>query len=120
MKHARWTYLLLASLTLVACGDHHTASAPPSSGTPAPPTDFASFVISQVQTQPTLSGASPQATDSLTNDLGLGEASAFSSVMFGTGDGVPSTNNQAVVACTQAGSTACDPSTSADLNSTLN
>ena len=99
------------------------ANPPPTGGTPppaGPPTDFAMFVYQQVN-QPNLEvNSAPVATSGLTTDLQLDNANAFSSVFFGKGDAVPAGVNQAAVACGQAGNAACDPSTSADLNSTLN
>ena len=112
---------------LCGCGGGHSPAAatnpPPTGGPPppaGPPTDFASFVTQQLtQPQPAF-GTAPAATDSLTTDLGLGSATAFASVIFGAGDALPAGDFQAATACSQAGKTACDPGTSADLNSTLN
>jgi hypothetical protein len=83
------------------------------------PTDFTSFVNQQLQQQ-SGSSAAPESTGSLTTDLSLGSATAFSGVNFGKGDSLPAGTNQAVVACTQAGQAACNPSVSSDLNSNLN
>lgn len=99
------------------------ANPPPTGGPPppaGPPTDFATYVNQQVN-YPNLSIASaPVATSGLTTDLQLDSGNAFSSVFFGSGDALPAGVNQASVACGQAGKAACDPSASADLNSTLN
>ncbi len=119
MNNGLWTVAVLAGLALAGCGDHHgtpAASTPPGNTSP---TDFASFVKQQLQTQPAF-GTAPAVTSSLTDDLGLGEATAFAGVTFGTGDALPAGTNQAAVDCTQAGKTACNPAVSADLNSTLN
>lgn len=112
---------------LCSCGGSRsppaTMSPPPTGGSPppaGPPTDFASFVSQQLtQPQPAF-GSAPAATDGLTTDLALGSASAFASVSFGAGDALPAGDFAAATACAQAGKTACDPATSADLNSTLN
>jgi hypothetical protein len=113
---------------LSGCGGGSSGSAtaanpPPTSGTPppaGPPTDFAMFVTQQVN-YPNLSiGAAPVATSGLTTNLQLDSSSAFASVFFGAGNALPAGVNQAAVACGQAGTAACNPSMSADLNSTLN
>jgi hypothetical protein len=124
-----WTVAVLASLALAGCGDHdHTppaASTPPPSMPPptsnSPPSDLVSFVNAQLllQPQPDLSVA-PASTSSLTTNLGLGDATAFSSVKFGQGDALAAGTDQAAVECAAIGSPACTPTVSADLNSTLN
>jgi hypothetical protein len=111
-----WTFAAVSGLALSGCGGHHSA---PAASIAPPPTDFASFVSEQVQMQPPF-GTAPAVTDSLGSDQRLGDATAFASVSFGAGDAVPAGTLQAAAACTQAGKTACDPGTSADLNSTLN
>ena len=129
MKTTLWTLMALGGLTLTACGhDHSTASMPPATppgnsgpGSSAPgssaPTDFVGFVDQQLGTQPAF-GIEPAVATSLTTDLGT--ASSFSGTSFGSGDALPAGTNQASVACTQAGKTACNPAVSVDLNSTLN
>ena len=111
---------------LSGCGGSSSPAAaanpPPTGGTPTagPPTDFTQFVTQQVN-QPNLEiDSAPVVTSALTNDLQLGSANAFSSVFFGAGDALPAGVNQAAIACGQAGKAACNPGTSADLNSTLN
>jgi hypothetical protein len=99
-------------------GSGSGSSAPNSAG---PPTDFVAFVNQQilVQTQPAF-GTAPAATSSLTTDLALGTANAFIVESFGAGSALPPGTYQASVACTAAGMTACNPTLSVDLNSTLN
>lgn len=111
---------------LAGCGGGSNPAAvtpPPTGATPAaagPPTDFAMFVNQQVN-QPNLElNSPPVATSGLTTDLQLDNAKAFSAAFFGTGDALPAGVNEAAVACAQAGTAACNPGTSADLNSTLN
>ena|SRR5665213_2971786 len=120
MNSGLWTMVAVAGLALIGCSSshHHSPAASTPPGNTAP-TDFAAFVNQQLPMQPAF-GSTPAATGSLTNDLGLGDASVFSSASFGSGDALPAGTNQAAVACTQAGKAACDPATSADLNSTLN
>lgn len=99
------------------------ANPPPTGGTPppaGPSTDFAMFVTQQVNQPSPAMDSAPVVTTALTTDLQLDNASAFTSVVFGAGDALPAGVNQGAVACGQAGKTACDPGTSADLNSTLN
>lgn len=121
MNKSLWMTVLMAGLVVSGCSSNH--STPVGSTTPSggsePPTDFAAFVNQQVQTRPAF-GSTPAVTSVLTTDLGLGDATAFASVTFGSGDALPTGTNQASVACTQAGKTACNPASSADLNSNLN
>lgn len=144
MKTALWTFTAAVGLTcLAACGGHDnntastmptggsgsgsgpTSSGPSSSGpsSSAPsssaPTDFVAFVNQQVGVEPAF-GSAPTDPTTLTTNLALGNATAFTATTFGSGDTVPAGTNLAVTACTQAGSTACNPTVSTDLNSTLN
>jgi hypothetical protein len=121
--------VVLAAFALTGCGGHnHTppaASMPPPStpppSMPSPPSDLVSFVKAQLllQPQPGLDVA-PAPTSSLTTNLGLGDATAFSSVKFGQGDALAAGLDQAAVECAAIGSPACTPTVSADLNSALN
>jgi hypothetical protein len=116
MNKGLWTVAVSAGLAVSSCGGGHGT---PTTSNGGAPSDFAEFVNQQVQSQPAF-GTTPAATGSLTGDLGLDNATAFGSVAFGGGDALPSGTNQASVACTQAGYAACNPATSADLNSNLN
>jgi hypothetical protein len=108
--------LAFGGLTLAGCGNNHgPVATTPASSTP---TDFTSFVSSQLQTQPQF-GATPVPTTTLTEDQQLGNPGAYAGQNFGSGDALPAGTNQASVACAQAGKTACNPSVSADLNSAL-
>ena len=126
MKIAFWTVLALGGLTLVACsssknGASSTGSVSSGSSAPASsssaPTDFVNFVDQQIGTEPAF-GSAPAATTALTTDLELGNA--FGAATFNSGNALPAGTFQASVACTQAGTTACNPGVSADLNSNLN
>jgi hypothetical protein len=129
MKIALWTTMAAIGLTaLAACGhgDNNTASPPTgnmppgNSGPIGPsPSDFVAFVNAQVLTQPGFGSSAPTATATLTTDFALGTAGAFT-YTFSAGDALPAGTNQASVACTQAGMSKCNPTISADLNSTLN
>ncbi len=126
MKIALLATMTAIGLGLVACGssDKPSSSTPPTGGgsPPAnsgPATDFVASVQALVGAQPPF-GTTPADTSALTTNLALGSAGTFSSTSFGSGDALPAGTNQASVACTQAGKTSCDPTTSADLNSTLN
>ena len=128
----RRTIAMIVAVAVVSalsgCGGSRSQPAaannpPPTGGPPppaGPPTDFTAFVNQQLmQPQPAF-GTAPAATDALSTNLQLGSASAFAAVTFGTGDALPSGVYQAATACVQAGQAACDPGSSADLNSTLN
>jgi hypothetical protein len=127
MKIALWTTTVVMGLGLVACGggDNNSGTASGGSGSGsggsapsgAAPTDFVDFVYQQIGTAPAF-GTAPAVTTSLTSDLELGNA--FSQATFGSGDALPAGTYQASVACTAAGTTACNPGVSADLNSNLN
>ncbi len=118
MNKGLWMAVVSAGLALSGCGgDHGTPTGSTPGGVRAH--RFGGFVNQQVQTQPAF-GTAAAATSSLTTDLGLGNADAFGSVAFGTGDALPIGTNQASVACSQVGKAACNPSSSADLNSNLN
>jgi hypothetical protein len=114
MYNRLWTLAVVAELIVTGCGGHHHSTATDSS-----PTDFANFVNQQVKMQPAF-GAIAASTASLTGDLGLEGTNPFASVSFGQGDALPAGTYQAVVACSEAGNSACNPTISADLNSTLN
>jgi hypothetical protein len=126
MKAALWTVMALGGLTLVACssskngasstGSLSTGSSAPASSSSAP-TDFVDFVYQQIVTEPAF-GSAPAATTALTTDLEPGNA--FTQATFGSGSALPAGTFQASVACTQAGTAACNPGVSADLNSNLN
>jgi len=90
------------------------SSAPPSSA----PTDFVDFVYQQIGTEPAFGGSAPASTAALTSDLELNNG--FSQAPFSSGNALPATTYSAAVACTQAGTTACNPAVSDDLNSSLN
>jgi hypothetical protein len=100
-------------------GSGSTSSGPNSNS--SAPTDFVAFVNEQilVQTQPAF-GTAPAATTGLTTDLALGNNQAFVVYQFGAGDALPAKTYSAFAACTQVGVMACNPSVSADLNSTEN
>lgn len=123
-----WPVVVLTGLALAGCGHHNhsppAASMPPPPPPPSgnsPPADFVSFVNAQLQLQPQPGLAvAPASTSSLTTNLGLGDATAFSSVKFGQGDALPAGTDQAAVECAAIGAPACTPTVSADLNSTLN
>ena len=128
MKTLLWTSMCVGLAVLAACGhgDNNTSSTSSGtgssgSGSSAPsssaPTDFVDFIYQQIGTAPAF-GTAPASTTGLTSDLELG--SAFSQVNFGSRDALPSGTFQASVACTQAGTTACNPGVSADLNSSVN
>jgi hypothetical protein len=140
MKIALFTVMAAVGLTLAACGG--SDNGPPASSTSggssssggsgsgstssgpnsnsSAPTDFVAFVNEQtlVTTQPAF-GSAPAATAGLTTDLALGNNQAFIVNQFGTGSALPAKTNSAAAACTAAGATACNPTVSADLNSTL-
>jgi hypothetical protein len=126
MKAALWTVMALGGLTLVACssskngasstGSLSTGSSAPASSSSAP-TDFVDFVYQQIGTEPAF-GSAPAATTALTTDLELGNA--FGAASFSSGSALPAGTFQASVACAQAGTAACNPGVSADLNSNLN
>jgi hypothetical protein len=126
MKIALWATMATVGLALAACGhdNNNTAStstgnSPPATGPVAPPsTDFVAFVSQQVPQQPGF-GTVPAPTTSFSTNLALDTANAFATTSFGSGDALPKGTNQASVSCTQAGTTACNPAVSADLNSTL-
>jgi hypothetical protein len=113
MNNRLWSVAVLVGLALAGCGGDRTAA------TASMPTDFASFVNQQVKTQPAF-GATAASTVSLTGDLALEGSSPFASVSFGKGDALPAGTYQAVVGCSEAGDTACNPAVSADLNSPVN
>lgn len=138
MKTLLWTSMCVGLAVLAACGhgnDNNTtasssgsgsgtgSSAPSSSPSSAPsstaPSDFSQFVDQQLGTSPAF-GSAPEATTSLNTDLQLGTANAFAATNFGAGDTLMTGTYSAAAACTAAGKTACNPSVSADLNSTLN
>jgi len=140
MKITLFTVIAAVGLTtLAACGGSDngppvsttssgsTSSGSSGSSTSAPnsnssaPTDFVAFVNQQilVESQPAF-GTAPAATASLTTDLALGNSQAFIVYQFGTGDALPPMTYSAVAACAQVGVMACNPTVSADLNSTLN
>lgn len=123
MNKATLILVSTAALMLVGCGgnDKHAAAVPP----PPPPvntapTDFTSFVTQQVQAQPAFGTADPMPPGTLTTNLGLDDPTVYATVTFGAGDALPGGTYQGSVACIQAGSTACNPAISADLNSKLN
>jgi hypothetical protein len=131
MKIALWTVAAGIALTLVACshnnsgstssstsgGSGTSGSAPTSSGAP---TDFVAFVNDQVNLAPQPSfGSEPAVTTALT-DLALGDPNSFGGVPFGTGDPAAAGTYSAATGCAQAGTSACNPAVSADLNSNLN
>jgi hypothetical protein len=132
MKIPLWTIAAGAGLlTLAACGSDGSQIAPylntgtgssaPSGSAPAGgtvPADFVQFVSQEVGSHPAF-GIAPAMTTTL-GDFELGTANAFASVSFGTPDALPAGTYQASVACAAAGTTACNPLVSADLNSTLN
>jgi predicted small lipoprotein YifL len=108
--------LAVGGLTLAGCGNNRGPLATtPASSTP---TDFTSFVSSQLQTHPQF-GATPTPTTTLSQDQQLGNPGAYAGLNFAGGDALPAGTNQASVACAQAGKTACNPGVSADLNSDL-
>lgn len=118
MNKAALTVVAALGAALAGCGGHGygTATAPPAAQTPA---DFTAFVTQQVQSQPAF-GTDPVATDTLTSNLGIDNAVAYGTLSFGSGDSLPAGTFQAFVACMQAGTSACQPTVSADLNSQLN
>jgi hypothetical protein len=130
MKIALWTAVAAVALALTACSHSNNNTASTTTGmstgsgtgssapTAAAPTDFVSFVYQQIASEPAF-GSAPAATTALTTDLELGNAEAFAGTTFGSGDALPPGTFQASVACAQAGP-ACNPTVSADLNSTLN
>jgi hypothetical protein len=127
MKIALWGTMAAVGVALAACGhgDNNTASmtmgnSPPVNSGPTGPvsTDFVAFVNAQVLTQPAF-GSAPTPTTSLTTDFALGTPGAFS-YTFSAGDALHPGTYQAAVACTQVGTAHCNPTVSADLNSTLN
>lgn len=121
----RWTMAAATlGLILMGCSSNHstaTGSTPsnPTGPSNSAPTDFASFVNQQVIEEPAF-GTTPAVTTSLTTDLALGNATAFSGVSFGKGDALPAGTFQAATACTAAGVMVCNPTVSADPNSNLN
>jgi hypothetical protein len=139
MKIALFTVMAAVGLTLAACGGSDngppvsstggssssggsgsgSTSSGPNSNSSAP-TDFVAFVNEQTLagTQPAF-GSAPAATAGLTTDLALGNNQAFIVNQFGTGNALPAKTNSAAAACTAAGATACNPTVSDDLNSTL-
>jgi hypothetical protein len=118
-------------LTLAACGG--SGNSVPTSGSTSTgssggttssgpfgpsPSDFLAFVNQQVLTAPAYGSSAPTATSTLTTDFALDMPAAFT-YTFNAGDALPAGTYQASVACTQAGTKACNPGVSADLNSTL-
>ena len=90
-----------SALALAACGDNNGGGMSSSM-----PTDFLSFVNSQVATQP--ADATPVQTGSLGN-LGLDNTQAFANVQFTGGDTIPAGVYSAAAACTSLGASKCDP-----------
>jgi hypothetical protein len=120
MNKATLMLVATAGLMLVGCEGHHrhAAAMPPPVNTA--PMDFTSFVTQQVQSQPAFGTTDPISPGSLTTNLGLDDPTVYAKVTFGAGDALAGVTYQGSVACTQAGSTACNPAISADLNSKLN
>jgi hypothetical protein len=119
MKNPIGIAIAMAGMALGGCGSHHSSPAASTPSGNTAPTDFAQFVNQQVAMQPSF-GTEPVSTASLSSDTALGNPQAFGTASFGTGDALPAGTSQASVACTQAGTTACNPALSADLNSNLN